>query len=102
MLPLQHARHALHGARHDQPYGRGHAAVKDRFQISDDPRENAGRIIRDGTGRERTYVHGDILENKALLANDPDYIKTLDAIKDPKPIVKVMAPGPLTSTSAPG
>lgn len=65
------------------PYGRGHGAVKDRFQISDDPRENAGRIIRDGTGRERTYVHGDILENTTLLKNDPEYLSTLDAIKDP-------------------
>lgn len=65
------------------PYGRGHGAVKERFQISDDPIENAGRIIRDGVGRERTYVHGDILENTTLLASDPDYLATLDAIKDP-------------------
>lgn len=65
------------------PFGRGHALVKERYQISDDPRENAGRVIRDGAGRERTYVHGDILENKTLLANDPEYLSTLDAIKDP-------------------
>ncbi|MBF9651865.1 hypothetical protein, partial [Streptococcus pseudopneumoniae] len=32
---------------------------------------------------ERTYVHGDILENKTLLANVPEYLSTLDAIKDP-------------------
>ena len=29
------------------PFGRGHALVKERYQISDDPRENAGRVIRD-------------------------------------------------------
>jgi hypothetical protein len=65
------------------PYGRGHAVVKERFNISDDPRENAGRIIRDAQGRERTYVHGDISENTTLLKNDPGYLATLQGTKDP-------------------
>jgi hypothetical protein len=65
------------------PYGRGHAVVKDRFQISDDGASAAGHIIRDPQGRERTYVHGSIWENKTLLENDPDYVKTIQATKDP-------------------
>lgn len=65
------------------PYGRGHAVVRERFQISDDGASGAGRIIRDEQGRERTYVHGSIFENVQLLANDPDYLKTLEATKDP-------------------
>lgn len=64
------------------PYGRGHAAVKEHFQISDDPTENEGRILVDSAGRERTYVHGSIFENTTLLANDPDYLKTLEGTKD--------------------
>lgn len=65
------------------PYGRGHGAVKARFVISDDPREREGRILKDNYGRERTYVHGDIYENPSLLKNDPDYVKSLEGIKDP-------------------
>lgn len=65
------------------PYGRGHAAVKDRFNISDDPRENEMRVIRDAAGRERTYVHSDIHENDTLLAADPQYLASLEGTKDP-------------------
>jgi hypothetical protein len=65
------------------PYGRGHHAVKERFQISDDPRENEGRIIQDAQGRQRTYVHSDIHENSTLLAADPLYLASLEGQKDP-------------------
>jgi hypothetical protein len=65
------------------PYGRGHAAVRQRFQISDDGASHAGRILKDEQGRERTYVHGTIWENRQLLENDPEYIKTLQATSDP-------------------
>jgi hypothetical protein len=65
------------------PYGRGHAVVKERFQITDDGASGAGRIISDGDGRARTYVHGSIYENTTLLANDPEYLKTIQATKDP-------------------
>jgi hypothetical protein len=65
------------------PYGRGHQVVKDRFDISDDPRENAGKIIQDGDGRQRTYVHGDMSENTTLLANDPEYVNSIKNTKDP-------------------
>lgn len=65
------------------PYGRGHAAVKERFAISDDPRENEMRVIKDAQGRERTYVHSDIHENDTLLAADPQYLASLEGTKDP-------------------
>jgi hypothetical protein len=64
------------------PYGRGHAWVKERFCL--------GRggvppmtIIRDQNGRERAYVHSDIHENSTLLAVDPDYLGTLEGTRDP-------------------
>lgn len=65
------------------PYGRGHAAVKERFNITDDPTENACRIIKDAIGRERTYVHGFMAENTTLLANDPEYVESIRGTKDP-------------------
>ena len=64
------------------PYGRGHAAVKERWRLGVGG-VGPGVIIRDEFGRDRTYVHGDILENKTLLANDPDYLSSLDGVKDP-------------------
>lgn len=64
------------------PYGRGHAVVKDRFQLG---RSGVapGTIIQDGEGRERTYVHGDLRENTTLAVTDPEYIKTIRGTKDP-------------------
>lgn len=64
------------------PFGRGHGWVKDRFRLG------AGGVppmtlMADGTGRQRTYVHGDISENTTLLAHDPDYLRTLESVKDP-------------------
>lgn len=64
------------------PYGRGHAAVKERYRIGQ-PGVGPGTIMRDAEGRERTYVHGDISENTTLLASDPEYMTTLQGIKDP-------------------
>lgn len=64
------------------PYGRGHGAVKERFHLGRGG-VPPGTIIKDVTGRERTYVHGDIRENTTLLAADPDYLKTLEGTKDP-------------------
>ena len=63
------------------PYGRGHAAVKERWNLGEGGMR-PGQIIREN-GRERTYVHSDIEENKTLLASDPAYMATLDGIKDP-------------------
>lgn len=65
------------------PYGRGHSWVKERFQISDDGKSNAGVVLRDGTGRERTYVHSVMSENIALMENDPEYVESVKGTKDP-------------------
>lgn len=64
------------------PYGRGHAAVKERWQLGRGG-VPPGTILKDPQGRERTYVHGDLRENTTLAANDPDYIATLQGTKDP-------------------
>lgn len=64
------------------PYGRGHAAVKERFRLGRGG-VGPGTIMKDPEGRERTYVHGDIRENTTLLANDPEYMMTLQGTKDP-------------------
>lgn len=65
------------------PYGRGHGWVKERFQISDDGASNAGRIIRDAEGRQRTYVHSSMAENRQLMENDPEYVASIRGTKDP-------------------
>lgn len=64
------------------PYGRGHGAVKARWNLGIGG-ALPGQIMRDAQGRERTYVHGDIRENLTLLKNDPEYVRTLEGIKDP-------------------
>lgn len=61
------------------PFGKGHGWVKDRWQIGDVP---AGRIIHED-GKDRVRIHSTVFENEHLLTNDPDYIKTLQALKDP-------------------
>ena len=57
------------------PWGVGHHWVKSRH-IDPAPR---GIIIDDEQGRERVAIHGTIWENKILLENDPDYVKSLEA-----------------------
>lgn len=57
------------------PYGVGHNWVKSRF-IDPMPR---GIIAKDKDGRERVCIHGSISENRFLIENDPDYIKSLEA-----------------------
>lgn len=64
------------------PYGRGHAAVKERYKLGLGG-VAPGTIIQDDQGRARTYVHSDISENTTLLENDPQYMATLDGVKDP-------------------
>lgn len=57
------------------PYGVGHNWVKARF-IEPAP---SGHVIRMPGERERVSIKGTIWENKILLANDPEYVKTLEA-----------------------
>jgi hypothetical protein len=60
------------------PYGVGHGWVKEYFIDPAPP----GKIIR-GYGMPRVRIHGNVYENKALLAADPDYIAKLSSIADP-------------------
>ena len=61
------------------PYGKGHTWVKERFEIGKrKPCEAWGE-----PGRERVYIHSQLSENTILMASDPDYIKTLESLKDP-------------------
>ena len=61
------------------PYGKGHAWVKDWFKIGERmPEEPWGE-----KGRERLYIHSALQENTILTMADPDYIKTLENLKDP-------------------
>ena len=61
------------------PYGKGHTWVKERFEIGKrKPCEAWGE-----PGRERVYIHSQLTENTILMASDPDYIKTLESLKDP-------------------
>ncbi|WNO49040.1 terminase large subunit [Achromobacter phage emuu_LB7] len=62
------------------PYGPGHNWVKKRWHLP----HMFGKIVRemDDEGNplpERVALHGSILENKILLAADPDYISNLRA-----------------------
>lgn len=64
------------------PYGRGHGWVKERFRLGTGG-VSSGQIQKDDKGRMRTFVHSSIYENTILLQNDPDYMATLESIKDP-------------------
>jgi hypothetical protein len=62
------------------PFGVGHSAVKERFQIGAVP---AGRIIQQEGALPRVRIHSSIYENTHLLQNDPGYVKSLEALSDP-------------------
>lgn len=62
------------------PYGSGHNWVKTRFI---DPAPN-GKIIYGEDGRPRVSIRSVIWENKILLKNDPEYLKTLESVDDIK------------------
>lgn len=64
------------------PFGRGHGWVKERYQLGTDGTPT-GTVIRLPDEKPRVAIHSSIHENKILLANDPEYIKTLQALKDP-------------------
>lgn len=64
------------------PFGRGHGAVKGRFNLGSGGTPT-GTVIRLDGEKPRVAIHSSIHENKILLKNDPEYIKTLQALKDP-------------------
>lgn len=76
------------------PFGKGHEAVKEYFKIGEVPQctiiepEVPFMISPDGskidlTYRKRTRITSTIWENKILLKNDPAYLSSILAIKDP-------------------
>lgn len=64
------------------PYGVGHAPVKERYQLGRGG-VPPGVVIRNPGQKAKVSIHSSIHENKILLANDPEYIATLEGIKDP-------------------
>ena len=62
------------------PWGAGHNWVKERF-IDVGPE---GTVIADADGNQRVRIHLDLFDNKALVENDPEYIKMLKGIKNPE------------------
>jgi hypothetical protein len=64
------------------PFGRGHGWVKERFHLGQGGYAS-GAVISDEGQKERVRVHSSIYENTILLEADPEYLKTLEALKDP-------------------
>lgn len=64
------------------PFGRGHGWVKERFQLGTGGTPS-GKVIRLDNEKPRVAIHSRLQENTILLANDPEYIRTLEALKDP-------------------
>ena len=53
--------------------------MKERFQIGTvKPEVPFGPV-----GKERLYIHSNLHENTVLMSADPDYIKTLESLKEP-------------------
>lgn len=61
------------------PFGKGHSWVKERFLIGVVPPETP---IGEGS-KKRLYVHSSLMENTVLTTADPDYILTLQSLKEP-------------------
>lgn len=64
------------------PFGRGHGWVKERYHLGTGG-VPSGKVIRDEGQKERVRIHSSIYENTYLLNNDPEYLKTLESLKDP-------------------
>lgn len=64
------------------PFGRGHGWVKDRFNLGTNGTPS-GQVIRIEGEKPRVRIRSSVYENRHLLENDPEYIKTLEALKDP-------------------
>lgn len=64
------------------PFGRGHGWVKERYKLGTGGVPSGQKIV-DASGKERVRIHSSIYENTILLKADPEYLKTLEALKDP-------------------
>ncbi|HFD80472.1 MAG TPA: hypothetical protein ENK05_08810 [Gammaproteobacteria bacterium] len=62
------------------PYGAGHGWVKEHF-IDIGPE---GTVVTDDQGNARVRIHVDLEDNRAMMENDPEYVKQLDGIKNPE------------------
>ena len=62
------------------PYGVGHAWVKERYKIGEIPSES---IIRLDDAKPRVQIYSSLKENTHLIEADPEYLKTLQSITDP-------------------
>jgi len=60
------------------PFGAGHGWVKKRFIDIGPPKT----VAVDDEGLQRVRIHVDLKDNKALLDNDPNYVKRLAGIKN--------------------
>ena len=64
------------------PFGRGHAVVKERFRLGVGG-VPSGVVIREEGQRPRVRIHSDLAENQALLSAEPDYRATFAGLRDP-------------------
>ncbi|MFY3647015.1 terminase [Achromobacter xylosoxidans] len=64
------------------PFGRGHAAVKERFRLGTGGTP-PGVVIREEGQRPRVRIHSDLAENSVLLSAEPEYRNTFAGIRDP-------------------
>lgn len=64
------------------PFGRGHGWVKERYKLGTGG-VPSGQVITDESGKERVRIHSSIYENTILLKADPEYLQTLQSLKDP-------------------
>ena len=64
------------------PFGRGHGWVKERYHLGTGG-VPSGVVIRNEGEKERVRIHSSIYENTILLKADPEYLRTLEALKDP-------------------
>lgn len=64
------------------PFGRGHGWVKERYKLGTGG-VPSGQVITEEGGKDRVRIHSSIYENTILLKADPEYLKTLESLKDP-------------------
>ncbi len=62
------------------PYGAGHGWVKEHF-IDIGPE---GTVVTDDQGNARVHIRVNLEDNRAMMENDPEYVKQLDGIKNPE------------------
>lgn len=64
------------------PFGKGHGWVKARYKLGAGG-ARSGEVIRIAGEKPRVRIRSRLDENIHLLKNDPEYIRTLQALKDP-------------------